>query len=435
MNHTHHFARKKRQLQLLARRLNRLLAEHKSGATTEITALVMKIRRLVAELAQWVAAADLKKMLGAAAFLVGITFTQQAAAQSFNPPQFNPFGLASTYYQAVPAFADLDADGDLDLLVGELYGAMKYFENTGTAVNPQFAAPVVNPFGLDSTYYLAFPAFADLDNDGDQDLLVGEFYGTMKYFENTGTADNPQFAAPVQNPFGLSPTLNHIIPALADLDNDGDFDILAGGYFGILLYYENGGTAENPAFAAGQLNPFGLNTTYILSSPTFADLDNDGDLDLLVGEYYGNMQYFKNMGTAVSPAFDAPMANPFNLEPVYYMAFPAFADLDNDGDHDLLVGEYYGGMKYFENTEIQDIPLAQDIPELQVFPNPVGDRLTVKATERIRKAELFTLEGTFAASFDSLDEPLPVDRLSPGTYVLVVTYDDGRTARSRVVKE
>jgi len=208
------YARKKRQLKALAKKLQRLLANHQEDFVSQIEKLVLRIRRLVQELLRAFSPADLKRTLGAAAIYIGVSFTNPTAAQSFAPPIANPFGLDSTYYFAFPAFADLDGDGDMDLLVGEYYGAMQYFENTGSASNPQFAAPQTNPFGLVSTYYNAFPAFADLDGDGDMDLLVGEYYGAMQYFENTGSASNPQFAAPQANPFGLVSTYYVAFPSL-----------------------------------------------------------------------------------------------------------------------------------------------------------------------------------------------------------------------------
>ncbi len=162
------------------------------------------------------------------------------------------------------------------------------------AVTPSFAAPVQNPFGLTATYYYAFPAFADLDGDGDMDLLASDGSGNFQYFQNTGTVNAPAFAAPVQNPFGLTATYYYAFPAFADLDGDGDMDLLAGEYYGNFQYFQNTGTVNTPAFAAPVQNPFGLTNTYNLALPAFADLDGDGDMDLLVGEAYGNFQYFQN---------------------------------------------------------------------------------------------------------------------------------------------
>ena len=132
----YHYPRKQRQLKLLAKGLRRLLFYQREESAGQIEKLILRIRRLVEELAHVLSRARLKRILGTAALCIGISFTNQIAAQSFAAPQVNPFGLDSTYRLAFPAFADLDGDGDMDLLVGEDYGAMQYFENTGSAANP-----------------------------------------------------------------------------------------------------------------------------------------------------------------------------------------------------------------------------------------------------------------------------------------------------------
>ena len=185
-----HYARKKRQLSVLADKLQYLLIYHKEDAINQIEKLVIKIKKLVQELALVIPHADLKKILGAAAIIIGISLTNQTTAQSFAAPIENPFGLVSTSYTANVTFADLDGDGDFDLLVGESaedIGTMQYFENIGSEAAPQFSAPQLNPFGLEPVQYFASPAFVDLDGDGDMDLLVGQGDETVQYFENIGS--------------------------------------------------------------------------------------------------------------------------------------------------------------------------------------------------------------------------------------------------------
>ena len=230
-----HYSRKRRQLKALAERLQYFLTHEREENLIQVKKLVSKIKTLLKELVRVFSGVDLKKILGAAAIITGIAFTNPISAQSFGPPQVNPYGLIPTLQLAIPAFADLDGDGDMDLLVGEYYGAMQYFENTGSASNPQFAAPVKNPFGLDSVAGFAVPAFADLDGDGDMDLLVGEYNGGMQYFQNTGTASSPQFATPQMNPFGLTSVYYDAFPTFADLDGDGDMDLLVGELYGAIV--------------------------------------------------------------------------------------------------------------------------------------------------------------------------------------------------------
>jgi hypothetical protein len=112
--------------------------------------------------------------------------TGTASAPVFTD-QSDDLGLvmpSSSY--AYPTFADLDADGDLDALVGDENGDLWYFENNGTATAASFAAPVQNPFGIDAVAVgTAVPTFVDIDHDGDYDLFVGDANGDFWFFENT----------------------------------------------------------------------------------------------------------------------------------------------------------------------------------------------------------------------------------------------------------
>ncbi|MFQ5355784.1 MAG: FG-GAP repeat domain-containing protein, partial [Mariprofundaceae bacterium] len=99
--------------------------------------------------------------------------------------------------------------------------------------------------------------------------------------------------------------------------------------------------------------------------PTFADIDNDGDLDAFVGELYGTVKFYRNYsmedgGTAAAPRFVAAngttIINPLAGFDVGYNATPTFADIDNDGDVDAFVGERYGTVQFFENFEFSPVP-------------------------------------------------------------------------------
>ncbi|NJN77139.1 MAG: T9SS type A sorting domain-containing protein [Saprospiraceae bacterium] len=139
----------------------------------------------------------------------------------------------------------IDGDGDFDAISGSYYGDIHYFQNTGTATNAVFAAPVLSPFGMTAimTNY-AFPAFTDIDGDGDFDMFIGTYYGAMQYFENTGTATQPAFGTSIQNPYNIAlnaPGTYLASPIFVDIDDDGDQDLFAGSYgtVGAILYQEN----------------------------------------------------------------------------------------------------------------------------------------------------------------------------------------------------
>ena len=124
------------------------------------------------------------------------------------------------------------------------------------------------------------------------------------YYQNTGTATAPNFAAPVRNTFGFPSNGDITSVKFADIDNDGDLDAFLIDYpdNGGLLYYPNTGTSTNPTFGTMQMNPFGIQTGLDAVSLDLGDVDNDGDTDLVVTEYgYGNMEYYENTGTCFSP--------------------------------------------------------------------------------------------------------------------------------------
>jgi len=223
-------------------------------------------------------------------------------AQDFSEPQLNPFSLVPLHNWGInsPAIADLDNDGDFDVLCGDEYGDFYFLRNDGTSNSPEFANPQLNPFSLEAlnSWGINSPAIADLDADGDFDVLCGDEYGDFYYLKNIGSENSPAFAAPQQNPFSLEALNNWGInsPAIADLDDDGDFDVLCGDEYGDFYFLRNDGTSNSPTFAAPQLNPFSLEAIngWGINSPAIADLDNDGDFDVLSGDEYGDFYYLRN---------------------------------------------------------------------------------------------------------------------------------------------
>ena len=265
----------------------------------------------------------------------------------------NPFGLTNVGSNSSPTFVDIDGDGDLDAFVGNYYGDLLFYRNTGTASSPVFNdEPVSYPFGL--TYigsYPTSPTFVDIDGDGDLDAFVGNSDGNTLFYRNTGTASSPAFAAQVTNPFGLKSVGSYASPAFADIDCDGDLDAFVGNSDGNTLFYRNTGTASSPAFAAPVTNPFGLTDVGYNASPTFADLDGDGDLDAFVGNRDGNTLFYRNTGTASSPKFVASGGTKaFGLTDVGSYAKPTFADIDGDGDLDAFVGNGFGDTLFYRNN-------------------------------------------------------------------------------------
>lgn len=158
------------------------------------------------------------------------------------------------------------------------------------------------------------------------------------------------------NPFGLTDTGTLTTPNFVDIDNDGDLDVFVGEGFGDTAFFRNTGTVANPIFAAAIINPFGLSNAGFYIDSSYVDIDNDGDLDVFTGHSEGNLLFLRNTGTAAVPAFAAAITNPFGLSDVGLQSTPDFVDIDNDDDLDAFVGNSNGNVMFFRNTGTVSAP-------------------------------------------------------------------------------
>src|SRR4028119_955668 len=338
------------------------------------------------------------------------------ADPTFSNSVTNPFGLTDVEFAASPTFADIADDGDLDAFVGNAEGDTLFYRNTGSASNPVFAAPTTNDFGLTNVGLFAVPTFADIDGDGDLDAFVGELFGNIFFYRNTGSATNPVFAAPTTNPFGLTAVGYDPKPTLVDIDGDGDLDAFVGNADGDTLFYRNTGSASNLVFAAPTTNDFGLTNVGLDASPTFADIDDDGDLDAFVGELFGNTLFYRNTGSASNPVFAAPTTNNFGLTDVGYLASPTLADIDGDGDLDAFVGNIGGNTVFFENQ-----PAPANLP-----PVAVDD----SATTAKNTAVSIQVNILLANDIDPDSNPLSITGVSNATNGTAVLNNNGTASNT-----
>jgi len=236
--------------------------------------------------------------------------------QNEGAPGQPAYNLITEDYLDFPAedivLYDLDADGDPDLISaqGALFNAqIKFYENIGTLQNPFFTYW----FTIQTSYdYLQTATVADMDADGDGDLLFGAFGQGLVYYQNQGNPHIPNFILQTEHWQNLPGGRN---PRFVDFDLDGDYDLLTGfNMLGLTELWENVGTPQQAQMVLADSNLVG--TFYGI--PAGADLDNDGDVDLVLGSSDGGIYFFRNVtpsGVHPNPKRPAPLERLITISP------------------------------------------------------------------------------------------------------------------------
>jgi len=285
---------------------------------------------------------------------------------------------------------DLDDDGDKELFLGDIsYPNITLLTNNGNCktawMNKQDNFFPSNDFPVDIPVFPASFAI-DLNHDGLKDLVFApnavfnslDENATLAYI-NHGTEKKADFKKATNFTLfekeldlgkGASPTW-------VDINGDGLLDIVVGNSGNFietgkvpsgLFYFENKGTPNDPVFILRDSNFLDLNRFNSVSrdfSPTFGDLDNDGDLDILIGDEMGKLFYGENKGGSGKPFSVQSLVYPFMDIDVGLFATPVIIDFNEDGLMDLIVGERGGNLNYFQNKGTKENPFFDESSDFE----------------------------------------------------------------------
>ncbi|MEM7548206.1 MAG: T9SS type A sorting domain-containing protein [Bacteroidota bacterium] len=285
--------------------------------------------------------------------------------------------------QSYPALHDMDNDNDLDIFVGSDKGMVTILENTGESF-----VIVDEDFLFLSTQNFTYvrPQFEDINGDGLEDFIVSTATSPatsaeISYFlkEAGGTFDNEARSLNFSH-FQLENPL--VIPT----DEEETPRILIGTFIGNIEEWRNEGTLENPDYVRFtdrflDIIPNGLFGNLNLAS---ADIDFDGQNDLITTDFSGSTNVYPNFSAQGKIAVSIQNNLIENNEGTRFgfISFPVIGDLFNSGKNQLVLGNNLGGLQLFEFSG-EGIPTSpgENAENIIVFPNPLnGSRLRINSS-------------------------------------------------------
>lgn len=256
--------------------------------------------------------------------------------------------------QVFPFPVDWDDDGDYDILCGQTTGTLNLYLNAGSDTFTETENWLAIDVGS-----LASPFVIDWDKDGDLDIVMGA--GTaIDFYNNDG--DGTSFTVTTD----LITSVGRPQPSVIDWDDDGDYDIIVGLSDGTLNFYENDdmddatfdGTTSFTETTGWPSDPSGVDVGGD-ASPTAADIDEDDDIDVLIGDFIANeFNFLANDGDDTF-TLDTTFSN-IDTDNLSTYVTPEFIDWDGDGHLDFIAGMGAGYLTLYLNDFDEDGLVGDD---------------------------------------------------------------------------
>ena len=310
------------------------------------------------------------------------------------------------------------------------------FKNTGTLTSPQFELVTRDYGNLNTAQLLNMaPTFGDLDGDGDADLVVGDYAGNVYYYKNTAAPNtDPQYVLSGLLKNSNNRTIDvgdFAAPQLVDVDNDGKTDLIIGARNGKISYYHNSGSVTVPVLDSvtnfwGEVNVTQPGFFQIFAHPFL--FKDKGITKLLVGSQDGYLHFYDSIDNNLTGKFKL-LDSTYELIHQSTRITPTVADINGDGYLDLAVGNYQGGVSFYKGVATD--PMGIDEQDyfihfnFELFPNPTSNSVTIQINNQPGKTyllEIFNILGQVQSSHVISNNTLTLDtqHLNEGVYLYKV---------------
>jgi len=341
---------------------------------------------------------------------------------------------------AYPAVADEDGDGDLDLFIankgrvvdGFFVATIQLYTNEGSDENPIFRLTDEDYLNLSRFSYQELKVqFKDINQDDKEDLIYTAIQpgtgSSIRYLLNLNTEDNAPLSYSTTQIQRLDIPVERLDEVhFEDVDEDGNQDLLVGRFRGgELVYYRNTGNLE----FAEPVNGFGgitfNNFKRELSIET-ADLDSDGNLELITGDRSGNITIYPFFQQETQATFTAIGDTIFDTSRSQFVEYNFGTGIFPVAfGKDIIVGTEAGGVRYLRNRNepiINSLPQESDIDLLIVYPNPFENSFNVEISQT-GIAKVYNTQGKliFTKKKNTVGEILSINfdsQLPNGLYIL-----------------
>ena len=368
---------------------------------------------------------------------------------SFLQDEMLDFGSVSR-----PAVFDENADGLPDLLIGnssirspnQNYSGLTLLRNTGTANRAAFTLVTRDYQGISSLFTPAIfgtsPAFGDMDNDGDLDLLLGDSDGKLHLLSNSAGQGNPPVYSLTNRDYFLIDQGQYSTPFIVDLDRDNLPDIVMGQMSGNLIYFRNTGTATNAFFSATPTSLLlgGIDTDPICctgySVPFFFEDTLTGQYRLVVGSEKGRALLYGNIDGNVNGQYSLLDSNFLDLNEGIRVSLCS-ANLDGDSREEWIVGNARGGISIKDNTSLTGRNSHSNSINMRLVPNPSAHPFLILEKEANIEIRVMNVQGQILGNIQPRTGKyfeMEMDGLPAGLYFVEVRDDAGKSAALKWIK-